>query len=527
MQAGTNTVNGTILCPNGKTSCTKTLSAPKITAKPSNTDVYGKPFVFSNPDPTVGFVCLLDSNPVPCTTTTSNQTGTHGTYSDAPSGSHTFSVETVDPQNAASGVAASVPYTWVTTPPDPSITAKPTNPDTFGHSESFSFTNADSSVQYKCKLDTGSYTSCASGVSYPNLVSGSHSFSVKAYDSTGTYVSDNDAHWTWVITPPDPSITAKPTNPDTFGHSESFSFTNADSSVQYKCKLDTGSYTSCASGVSYPNLVSGSHSFSVKAYDSTGTYVSDNDAHWTWVITPPDPTISSGPDSQTTSTTANFVFADDDSTAKFECNLDGGGYVSCPSTNPTYSGLSHGPHTLDVKATDSSGNYESTNAATYSWEVIPYLTFEWDGSGASAGWSDAPGASPINLTVGSPSDTTYAQFTIHDSAALTVSGLAEPTFTTDTYSAGSPRYDIDFSDGNYAFGYPSQAGLGTASWELIQCSPDCVSQGYMSWTDIKTAESGQTVADAVIEADGDQSAGTTDGITDFTFNGYSLSFFTN
>ena len=47
------------------------------------------------------------------------------------------------------------------------------------------------------------------------------------------------------------------------------------------------------------------------------------------------------------------------------------------------------------------------------------------------------------------------------------------------------------------------------------------------WSAIQAAETGETVSNAVIEADGGQSVGTVDAITNFTFDRLSLSFFTD
>ena len=113
-----------------------------------------------------------------------------------------------------------------------------------------------------------------------------------------------------------------------------------------------------------------------------------------------------------------------------------------------------------------------------------------------------PGSSPITLTTGTDYPGTYAQFTIHDRSDLTVDQLLEPTFTTLTYSGGAPRYEIDFGDGDYAFGYPTQQGWDPASWDL-NCGGGvgCVPMSHVTWSAIQTAETGQTVTDALIEAD--------------------------
>jgi hypothetical protein len=431
VQAGQNTsVSGSINCSNGS-SCTKTLSAPIITSKPTNPAGYGSTsFTFSNVDPTVAFVCSVDGAPFTACTTSHNGSGTFGAYSDpnVPSGAHTFSVKTKDPDNG--NLSAAATYSWVITPPDPTIGA------------------------------------------------------------------------------------TKPANPDGFGNSESISFSDTDASAKFKCSLDGAAYALCSSPVSLPALASGSHTFSVKAYDSTVTYVSNNDAHYSWVITPPDPTILTNPDLQSTSRDATFTYGDDDSTALFQCQLDGGGFSPCPSTGTSFSDLSLGQHTFDIEATDMTGTYFSTGSATYTWTVIPYLSFEASDDG-SAGWSGDPG-SAIDLTVGPDTGNTFAQVTLHNFEGIAISDLAEPTFTTDNYSAGSPRYYITLSNGDSLWGYPPNAGLNGSdfAWAINNGNT------YEPWSTVQSAESGATVTGVLVIADGDQSAGTTDAITDLTFDGY-------
>ena len=104
------------------------------------------------------------------------------------------------------------------------------------------------------------------------------------------------------------------------------------------------------------------------------------------------------------------------------------------------------------------------------------------------------------------------------------SGLTS-SVTTDTFSGGAPRYEIDFSDGDYAFGYPAQQGWGTASWDLNCGQISCVPMSNVTWSAIQGVESGQTVTDALIEADFPANA--TYNVTDFMFDGYPLRFFTN
>jgi hypothetical protein len=83
---------------------------------------------------------------------------------------------------------------------------------------------------------------------------------------------------------------------------------------------------------------------------------------------PPDTSITSDPTGGTTYTsTATFQFTSTEAGSSFSCNLDGAAFSSCTSPQ-TYSGLTQGPHTFAVKATDLSGNTDPS-PATASWTV--------------------------------------------------------------------------------------------------------------------------------------------------------------
>ncbi len=85
---------------------------------------------------------------------------------------------------------------------------------------------------------------------------------------------------------------------------------------------------------------------------------------------PPSTTILSGPSGVLGSTAAvvvSFTFDSGDSTATFQCSLDGGPWTACSSPQ-AYPGLSQGPHTFAVRAVDSAGTPDPT-PATASWTV--------------------------------------------------------------------------------------------------------------------------------------------------------------
>jgi len=81
----------------------------------------------------------------------------------------------------------------------------------------------------------------------------------------------------------------------------------------------------------------------------------------------PDTNITGGPSGTVTSTAASFTFSASEPGATFACSLDGGGFQPCNSPQ-TYSGLTDGSHSFQVRATDPAGNADQTPAAQ-SWTV--------------------------------------------------------------------------------------------------------------------------------------------------------------
>jgi hypothetical protein len=149
------------------------------------------------------------------------------------------------------------------------------------------------------------------------------------------------------------------------------------------------------------------------------------------------------------------------------------------------------------------------------------VTLSASGTGASAVWNSA--GDPV-LTVGSSAGT-YAQIQLNSPPSAAPADA--PTFATNNYKAGSPRWDIQFADGDYLFGYPSAAGLGTNNWEVMPaatgtCHTLTDSSAYTTYTNalafIQNAGCGGNVTGVTIVADGDQAAGTSDTITGISYD---------
>jgi len=112
-----------------------------------------------------------------------------------------------------------------------------------------------------------------------------------------------------------------------------------------------------------------------RATDSAGNSgVADGSQNSVYVnvdATAPETTITAQPPVPTANTTASFSFSGVDSgnsgVAGFQCQLDNGGFAACTSPQ-SYSGLSLGDHTFQVRAADRAGNIDAS-PATVTWTI--------------------------------------------------------------------------------------------------------------------------------------------------------------
>lgn len=96
--------------------------------------------------------------------------------------------------------------------------------------------------------------------------------------------------------------------------------------------------------------------------------------------TPPNTAITAHPSDPNNNASQSFSFSGDDGgggsgVASFECKLDAASFAACTSPQ-SYSGLSDGSHTFQVRAIDAAGNVDPS-PASYSWTVdlLPPQTF--------------------------------------------------------------------------------------------------------------------------------------------------------
>lgn len=234
----------------------------------------------------------------------------------------------------------------------------------------FTFSGADANgiARFEASLDNGSFAPASSPKTYTGLADGSHTFRVRAVDNAGN-VTPAPASFTWTIDQTAPETTLTSTPPAASNSPTAvFAFTSPEPGASFEASLDGGAYAAVTSPATYIGLAEGSHTYEVRARDAAGNIDLTPASHtWTIDLTAPNTTIVSGPTNPTSSTTAAFTFGSDENPVSYEAQLDGAGFV--PVTNPTsYTGLSLGSHTVQVRAKDAAGNLDAT-PASYSWLV--------------------------------------------------------------------------------------------------------------------------------------------------------------
>jgi hypothetical protein len=375
---------------------------------------------------------------------------------------------------AAAGIAV---VAWAgPTVPTPTITTRPANP-TNQTSAQFTYTDSQVGVSFQCELDGAAFAACpSSGITYAGpLGNGSHTFKVRAVAGTKT---SSAASYTWTIdkTPPTVSISF-PANKHVYGESEwnkgcsggpglcgSATDPQGVSSVIVSIQQGSGNWwggssfnktseyfnatTLAAPGANstgwrFPLSLpaNGSYTVHLRATDGLGnTTAPASQLATTFTIdaAPPTPSITSGPNQQTTATTATFTFTDAETGVTFLCRLDAGSFSGCKSPK-SYTGLSQSSHTFYVEAMDGKGKLSTP--ASYSW-TVGKKTVEELPFAITASLSEllAPGLSrPLALTISNPNGVQIlvTSLTVSVQTGSTKAGCDGPTNLTVTQSNAS------------------------------------------------------------------------------------------
>lgn len=276
-------------------------------------------------------------------------------------------------------------------PDKPTLTQKPAA-DASTDSASFVFTtkNTSAPVAYECALDSIVLRAgCTSPVVYTDVPAGSHTFHIKAVDTSVKHNRSAETTWTWTSPgpPPDTTITSSPPSVGT-ASTATFAFNSPKPGVTFQCSVGRAAFSACTSPRTLNGLGIGTHTFSVRAVD-TLQRPDPTPAQFTWDVLAPQPpdTVIDAADISPVTGSGMITFSSPDWHVTFECALDTHQYTGCVSPLAVAGSLP-GRHTLSVRAVDGLGRVDPSPAQT-SWTVA---------APASGGGAVTPAPSPTTTS---------------------------------------------------------------------------------------------------------------------------------
>ena len=163
------------------------------------------------------------------------------------------------------------------------ITSSPSNPTT-STSAIFAFSTRGTSLRKTCRLDSKAAVSCGSPKTYTGLSAGSHSFVVSVTNSRGSARTS----YTWKVVQQVPTVTlASPPSGSTTSTSVALAWTSTNAGT-ISCWLDSAAPVACAGPIAYSDLAAGTHTFTVKASNASGSA----SGVATWEVTSPPTTTT-------------------------------------------------------------------------------------------------------------------------------------------------------------------------------------------------------------------------------------------
>jgi Bacterial Ig domain/Fibronectin type III domain len=360
-----------------------------ITAGPQGTATSDSAtFTFTSTETPSTFECSLDSAPFAACTSPAS-------YSGLANGDHTFSVRATDA--AGNTDATPTARSWTvnvaiadTTPPTVSLTSPADGSSVHGKLVLSADASDDVAVDHVDFLVNGTVVGTAGSAPYTvswdstTTSDGSVTIAARAVDTSGNATTSDGRTVTVDNTPPDTNIDSGPSGAVS-ATTASFAFSSNESAT-FECSLDGSAFSSCTSPNSYDALADGTHTFQVRAADSTGN-VDATPATRSWTVDtgPPDTSITGGPAGTVNSRSATFSFTATENNVTFACSVDGSAFAGC-SSPATYTGMSDGAHTFQVRATDGAGNVDATPASR-TWAVDPVLFSDGFESGDLSRWT--------------------------------------------------------------------------------------------------------------------------------------------
>jgi hypothetical protein len=283
------------------------------------------------------------------------------------------------PPSPQSYATVPAPMSCTPTPPLPSAVIDSQPPAATNSPEaSFAFHSSPPGATLECRLDGAAYKDCSGGTAtYAGPLSEAlHTFQVRASNANGVGAATKYA-WLVDVTPPTASITSHPADPSP-GKSASFRYSSSQGGSKFECRLSPleSAFTPCDTQPKvYSSLANGKYTFEVLAIDPAGN-IQPAPTPFEWTVnnslldtTPPETSIATRPPDPSSSSSASFTYTSNEPGSTFECKIDSGGFLACPATGITYTGLGDGAHTFQARAIDPSHNTDPTPAG-YSFQVV-------------------------------------------------------------------------------------------------------------------------------------------------------------
>lgn len=218
-----------------------------------------------------------------------------------------------------------------------------------------------------------SFTSCIQSFSQMNISEGTQSLQIRAKDIMNNISDPVSVTWIFDKTPPVIQFTQTPAllsgNPVAM-----FRFTGSDkftpsAELTFSCSVDGGVAEKCSDSFS-KNVGAGSHKFTLIGKDIAGNESLPIEYTWSVDLDAPSVSINTFPLALTNSSNGNFTFSGTDGGSPihlFDCQIDNKGFIPCNTGTTSYSSLTEGTHTFQVKGYDSVGN--ASAPVSYSWTV--------------------------------------------------------------------------------------------------------------------------------------------------------------
>jgi hypothetical protein len=242
-----------------------------------------------------------------------------------------------------------------------------------------------------------------------------------------------------------PTITSTSPSANTVNGPKAFNFSIASDPTfrEFQCRVTPNvqtNFQSCASGVSFNPSADGTYNFLVLAVDWSGNTSAAQFLSWTVDKTAPTVSLTSGPSAFSFSNdpSPTFGFSRGDA-ASVQCSLDGAPFGTCTgSTSQSYSNLSDGSHTFQLKATDAVGNTSQTSRTWTIDSVLPETTLDPN-----------VGPDPDSST---QNDDPVFQFSSNETGATFECNLTGPGLTSNAFTAcTSEKSYPNLKDGTYTF----------------------------------------------------------------------------